>query len=67
MNHKVNFFFRKGIFPELLSLYRISELWENDFGHFLAILNFFVPFLSTQVKNPKLKKVAPGNFFKFQK
>ena len=38
-------------------------MWDLQFGHFTAFLNFgpfFGPFLGFAVKNTKQKKIAPG-------
>ena len=51
-------------FPEHLSLYRNSKIWELQFGHFSVFFELrtvFWPFLGTVVENAKHKQLAPGN------
>ena len=55
--------FRKGIFPYIGSL-RSGKMVLVIFLRFLNFGLFFGPFLGTEVKNAKLKKVAPGNSLK---
>ena len=60
MNLKVNFFIKR-ILSKLLSLYAMSEKWENGFGHFSVFLNFGSfsgLFLGSVVENAKHERVA---------
>ena len=53
-------------FPEHMSLYRISKMWELRLGHFSVFFQLQTVFwavFETVVKNAKHQKVARGNYF----